>query len=74
MTLTRFDTAVLIGQKKKSSVMKKYHKVNHTLLGGKTWPEMYWFIVHWYYSRHILSHEVFFLFYVYVSTVFPSVC
>lgn len=54
--------------------MKKYHKVNHTLLGGKTWPEMYWFIVHWYYSRHILSHEIFFLFYVYVSTVFPSVC
>lgn len=42
--------------------MKKYHKVNHTLLGGKTWPEMYWFIVHWYYSRHILSHEVFFCF------------
>lgn len=73
MTLTRFDTVALIGQKK-SSVMKKYHKVNHTLLGGETWPEMYWFIVHWYYSRHILSHEVFFLFYVYVSTGFPSVC
>lgn len=25
---------------KKSSVVKKYHKGNHTLLGGKTWPEI----------------------------------
>lgn len=38
--LTRFDTSVLIGQQI-SYVMKKYHKANHNLPGGRKWPEMY---------------------------------
>lgn len=73
MTLTKFDTAVLIGQKK----IFRYEKIPQSEPYPAWRKDMAWnVLVH---STLVLFQTYFitrsiFLFYLYVSTVFPSVC